>query len=261
MIKARISIFLIVLISLTAAQDQGMLNYQNEDYEAAEMYYDSILSTNKNNSEAHFGKGASLYMKDDVKNAEIKFNESLSSAKEGLKSKAFYNLGNINYKNNNLSEALNFYKKALELNPDDDEARYNYEYIKYQKKPEEENKDKEQEDEENKDEEQKEEEKKDEENKDEEQKDEENKDEEGKPEEKKDEENKNEEQKDEKKKDEESDKENEDESQSQGKEQNEKKSQDLNKAESILDALKNDEKVMQKQQLQKFKNKKLLKDW
>ena len=256
MIKARISIFLIVLISLTAAQDQGMLNYQNEDYEAAEMYYDSILSTNKNSSEAHFGKGASLYMKDDVKNAEIKFNESLSSAKEGLKSKAFYNLGNINYKNNNLSEALNFYKKALELNPDDDEARYNYEYIKYQKKPEEENKDKEQEDEENKDEEEKEEEKKDEENKDEEQKDEENKDEE-----QKDQENKNEEQKDEKKKDEESDKENEDESQSQGKEQNEKKSQDLNKAESILDALKNDEKVMQKQQLQKFKNKKLLKDW
>ena len=231
MIKARISIFLIVLISLTAAQDQGMLNYQNEDYEAAEMYYDSILSTNKNSSEAHFGKGASLYMKDDVKNAEIKFNESLSSAKEGLKSKAFYNLGNINYKNNNLSEALNFYKKALELNPDDDEARYNYEYIKYQKKPEEENKDKEQEDEENKD-------------------------EEGKQEEKKDEEHK-----DEKKKDEESDKENEDESQSKGKEQNEKKSQDLNKAESILDALKNDEKVMQKQQLQKFKNKKLLKDW
>ena len=231
MIKARISIFLIVLISLTAAQDQGMLNYQNEDYEAAEMYYDSILLTNKNSSEAHFGKGASLYMKDDVKNAEIKFNESLSTAKEGLKSKAFYNLGNINYKNNNLSEALNFYKKALELNPDDDEARYNYEYIKYQKKPEEENKDKEQEDEENKDEEEKEEEKKDEENKDEEQK------------------------------DEESDRENEDESQSQGKEQNEKKSQDLNKAESILDALKNDEKVMQKQQLQKFKNKKLLKDW
>ena len=246
MIKARISIFLIVLISLTAAQDQGMLNYQNEDYEAAEMYYDSILSTNKNSSEAHFGKGASLYMKDDVKNAEIKFNESLSSAKEDLKSKAFYNLGNINYKNNNLSEALNFYKKALELNPDDDEARYNYEYIKYQKKPEEENKDEEQKEEENKDEEQKEEENKD----------EENKDEEGKQEEKKDEENKDEEQK-----DEESDRENEDESQSQGKEQNEKKSQDLNKAESILDALKNDEKVMQKQQLQKFKNKKLLKDW
>ena len=226
MIKARTSILLIVIISLTAAQDQGILNYQKEDYVSAEKYYDSILSTNKDSPEAHFGKGASLYMQDDVKNAEIKFNESLSSAKEDLKSKAFYNLGNINYKNNNLSEALNFYKKALELNPDDDEARYNYEYIKYQKNPEEENKDEEKNDEE-----------------------------------KNDEEKKDEEKNDEEKNDEESDKENEDESQSQGKEQNEKKSQDLNKAESILDALKNDEKVMQKQQLQKFKNKKLLKDW
>ena len=251
MIKARTSILLIVIISLTAAQDQGILNYQKEDYVSAEKYYDSILSTNKDSPEAHFGKGASLYMQDDVKNAEIKFNESLFSAKEDLKSKAFYNLGNINYKNNNLSEALNFYKKALELNPDDDEARYNYEYIKYQKNPEEENKDEEKKDEE----------KNDEENKDEEKNDEKKNDEEKKDEEKKDEEKNDEKKNDEEKNDEESDKENEDESQSQGKEQNEKKSQDLNKAESILDALKNDEKVMQKQQLQKFKNKKLLKDW
>ncbi len=221
MINARKSISLIALISLMTAQDQGILNYQKEDYIAAEKYYDSILSMNKNNSEALFGKGASLYMQDDVKNAEIKFNESLSSREKDLRSKAFYNLGNINYKNNNLSEALHFYKKALELNPDDDEARYNYEYIKYQKKPEEEKKD----------------------------------------EEKKDEEKKDEEKKDEEKKDEESDKENKEESRSPAKESDEKKSQDLNKAESILDALKNDEKVMQKQQLQKFKNKKLLKDW
>ena len=236
MINARKSISLIALISLMTAQDQGILNYQKEDYIAAEKYYDSILSMNKNNSEALFGKGASLYMQDDVKNAEIKFNESLSSREKDLRSKAFYNLGNINYKNNNLSEALHFYKKALELNPDDDEARYNYEYIKYQKKPEEEKKD-------------------------EEKKDEEKKDEEKKDEEKKDEEKKDEEKKDEEKKDEESDKENKEESRSPAKESDEKKSQDLNKAESILDALKNDEKVMQKQQLQKFKNKKLLKDW
>ncbi len=40
-----------------------------------------------------------------------------------------------------------------------------------------------------------------------------------------------------------------------------KKSQDLKKAESILDAIKNDEKVMQKQLIQKAKTKKLLKDW
>ena len=45
------------------------------------------------------------------------------------------------------------------------------------------------------------------------------------------------------------------------KSQDEKKSQDLKKAESILDAIKNDEKVMQKQQIKRAKTRKLLKDW
>ncbi|MFL2961054.1 MAG: tetratricopeptide repeat protein [Candidatus Thalassarchaeaceae archaeon] len=234
----------------------GILNYQNQNYEAAEKYYNSILSTDSDNSEAHFGKGSSLFMQNDIKNAEIKFNESLASSETLLKSKAFYNLGNISYKNKKLNDALEFYKKALELNPSDDEARYNYEFIKYQKDPEE-KKDEEKKDDEKKDEEKKDEEKKDEEKKDEEKKDDEKKNEEKKDEEKKDEEKKDEDKSNEEKKDEEND----DNSQSQQKPLDEKKSQDLKKAESILDALKNDEKVMQKQQLQRFKTKKLLKDW
>jgi len=244
MIKARLSIYIYIFISLVFCQDQGILNYQNQNYKDAEKYYDSILSNDNDNSEAHFGKGASLFMQEDLKNAEVKFNESLATQEEMLKSKAFYNLGNISYKNNKLDEALQFYKKALELNPYDDEARYNYEFIRYQKKPEEENKDqenKEEEKEDKKEEEQNEEEEKEDKNS------EKNKDD--------DEDNK------EKNEDEKKDEEKKDESQSQREAQGEKKSQDLKKAESILDALKNDEKVMQKQQLQRFKTKKLLKDW
>ena len=221
MFNLRTLVTLEALITFATCQDMGILNYQNQNYEAAEKYYNSILSTDSDNPEAHFGKGSSLFMQDDLKNAEIKFNESLASSETLLKSKAFYNLGNISYKNKKLNDALQFYKKALELNPDDDEARYNYEFIKYQKDPEE------------------------------------KKDEEKKDDEKKDEEKKDEEKKDDEKKDEEKD----ENSQSQQKPLDEKKSQDLKKAESILDALKNDEKVMQKQQLQRFKTKKLLKDW
>ena len=221
MFNLRTLVTLEALITFAICQDMGILNYQNQNYEAAEKYYNSILSTDSDNSEAHFGKGSSLFMQDDIKNAEIKFNESLASSETLLKSKAFYNLGNISYKNKKFDDALQFYKKALELNPNDDEARYNYEFIKYQKDPEE------------------------------------KKDEEKKDEEKKDDEKKDEEKKDDEKKDEEKD----ENSQSQQKPLDEKKSQDLKKAESILNALKNDEKVMQKQQIQKFKTRKLLKDW
>ena len=40
-----------------------------------------------------------------------------------------------------------------------------------------------------------------------------------------------------------------------------KKDQDLKQAESILDALKQDEKIMQKKQISRAKSRKLVKDW
>ena len=41
----------------------------------------------------------------------------------------------------------------------------------------------------------------------------------------------------------------------------EEKSQDMKQAESILDALKQDEQVMQKKQIARSKSRKLAKDW
>ena len=149
------------LLNNIFAQDQGVQDYRNKKYKSAQEYYDSILSDDSNNLEALFGKGSSLFMQDSLKTAQSSFNATLSLSENQLKSKALYNLGNISFKNQKLDEALSFYRKALELNPEDDEARYNYEFIKYQKNPPE-----------DKDEEKKDEEKKDEENKDEENKDE-----------------------------------------------------------------------------------------
>jgi len=202
---------------ILSAQDQGVQNFRDEKYYAAQKYYDSILSGDSESAEALFGKGSALFMQEELNQAESSFNATLPYSDNQLKSKTFYNLGNISYKNNKLDQALLFYKKALELNPKDDEARYNYEYIKYQKTPPEDEK------------------------KDDEKKDDEKKDDEKKDDEKKDDENNSNEKKEQP--------------------QDEKKSQDLKKAESILEAIKNDEKVMQKQQIKRAKTKKLLKDW
>ena len=154
------------LLNNIFAQDQGVQDYRNKKYKSAQEYYDSILSDDSNNLEALFGKGSSLFMQDSLKTAQSSFNATLSLSENQLKSKALYNLGNISFKNQKLDEALSFYRKALELNPEDDEARYNYEFIKYQKNPPE-NKDEDKKDEEKKDEEKKDEERKDEEKKDE----------------------------------------------------------------------------------------------
>ena len=256
MIKIRSIVFYAFYIgSFAICQDQGLDNFNSKRFLEAQNYYDSILLEDSNNPKAHYGKGSSEYMLENYDNAQTSYNEALNTAEDKLRAKALYNLGNISFKNNKLEEALALYRKALELDPSDDEARYNYEYIKYQKSPPEEknnddNSEKEQD-------ENKEKEKEEEGNKNEEDK-KDSEDEQNQNDEKKDKEN-NEDNKQEENNQNDDSSMNDEESEQQP--QNQKKSQDLKKAESILDAIKNDEKVMQKQLIQKAKTKKLLKDW
>ena len=148
-------------LSFCLSQDKGLEFYQNQEYDEAKGYYENILLERGDNAQAHFGLGASSYQQGDIEVAKEGFQESLKTSDNNLRSKAFYNLGNTFYKNNKTNEALSFYRKALELNPNDKDALFNYEYLKYQKKPPEKDKDnQEQKDQEQKEEEQKEEEQK-----------------------------------------------------------------------------------------------------
>ena len=131
-------ITILFLFSFCLSQDKGLEYYQNQEYEEAKNYYENIIIKKSDNVEAHFGSGASSYQKGDWEVAKQSFQESLKSPDDDLRSKAYYNLGNTFYKDNKLEEAISFYRKALELNPNDKEARFNYEYLKYQKKPPEE---------------------------------------------------------------------------------------------------------------------------
>ena len=202
---------LFYFFSYCFSQDNGLEYYQNQEYEEAKDYYETIILERGDNAQAHFGLGASSFQQGNMEVAKQGFQESLKSSDSDLRSKAFYNLGNTFYKNNKTEEALSFYRKALELNPNDKEAIFNYEYLKYQKKPPEED---------------------------------------NKQQEKKEEEQ-------EKKEEEQGQEQQQDKMES----SNEEKDQDLKQAESILDALKQDEKIMQKKQISRAKSRKLAKDW
>ena len=225
------------------AQDKGLNHYQNQEYEAAQEYYESVLGKRGNQAQAHFGRGSSAFQQGDLETAKYSFEQSLKADNEQLKSKAMYNLGNTFYQNQKTEEALAFYRKALELDPTDKEAKYNYEFLKYQQEPPEDQQEqdqnkKEQDQEQEKEQDQEQEKEQDQKNKEQEDKNQEQ--------EEKEEQQKN------------------DEQQQQPQEQEvseEEKSQDLKQAESILDALKQDEKIMQKQQIARSKSRKLAKDW
>ena len=204
-------IFFIILLNFILSQDKGLDFYNNQEFEAAKTYYESILQKSSSNSKAHLGRGSSSFQLGDFTTAKDAFEESLESGDNSIKSKALYNLGNIFYKNEKSEDAIAFYRKALELNPDDKEAKYNYELLKYKTDP---------------------------------------------PEEDQKNEDKNKEQQ------EQDQQQDQEQQQEQDQEvSDEEKSQDMKQAESILDALKQDEQVMQKKQIARSKSRKLEKDW
>jgi len=233
--------------SALLGQDNGMNHYENQEFEAAQQYYESVLMERGNNPEAHFGRGASSFQRGDLETAKQSFEQSLKSEDASLQAKAMYNLGNTFYQNQKTEEALAFYRKSLELDPTDKEAKYNYEYLKYQQEPpKDENQEQDQnQDQENKDQEEQEQDKQDQDKQ-----------------EKEEEEQENQEEEDEKQEEQNQDQQQQQEQQQQQQEASEEeKAQDLKQAESILDALKQDEKIMQKQQIARAKSRKLAKDW
>ena len=230
----RTSIILFFLcFEIILSQDKGIDYYNNQKFSDAKNYYESVILNKGSIPEAFFGKGASSYQLGDFDSAEIAFDQSLKSSNNLIKSKAYYNLGNTSYKINKKEEAISYYRKAIELNPNDKDAKYNYELLKYQPDPpKEENQDQEQQDKENQDQEQQ---------------DQEQQDQEQQEQEQQEQEQEQEQQ--------------EQEQQEQEQLSEEEKSQDLKQAESILDALKQDEQIMQKKQIARSKSRKLAKDW
>jgi len=236
-------IFFIILfsVSFSLSQDKGINYYQNGEFEEARNYYESLIRERGNNPQAQFGRGSSSFQQGDMETAEQAFEQSIKSSDLNLRSKALYNLGNTFYQNKKTAEALAYYRKALELDPNDKEAKYNYEFLRYQQDPpDEDNQKKDQSEEEENKEEQ-------------EQEKQEEKDQQDKEEEKQQEQQQQEQQQQEQQQQEQQQQEQE--------ASEEQKTQDLKQAESILDALKQDEKIMQKQQIARAKSRKLAKDW
>ena len=228
-LSARIFFIILCSVSLSLSQDKGINYYQNREFEEARNYYESLIRERGNNPQAQFGRGSSSFQQGDMETAEQAFEQSLKSSDLDLRSKALYNLGNTFYQNKKTEEALSYYRKALELDPNDKEAKYNYEFLRYQQDPPEDDN----------------------------QKQDQSKEEENKEEQ----EQEKQEEKDQQDKEEEKDQENQEQQQQKQEASEEQKTQDLKQAESILDALKQDEKIMQKQQIARAKSRKLAKDW
>ena len=236
----RLLIILSLLISFTSfAQNkksllrEGNTLYADSSYNDAEMQYRKSLEKDQDYFNASFNLADAVYKQERYEESSALFGALIDNAPtESDLSKVYHNMGNSLVKEQKLDEAIDAYKNALRINPNDAETRHNLALCKKQKQEQEQQQ---------------------EENKEDKEEQEENK--EDKEGEKKEEQEKNEQK-------------NENQKQKQEEQQNQKeeKKEEMSKedAEKMLEAIQQQEKDLQEElQKKKVKGKKVkvLKDW
>ena len=234
---------IILLLSVLQGQDKGTKAFENGKYDEARAYYEHILNNRKNDAAASFGLGATAYKQQDLEIATRSLNTVKNSDDPLLAAKALYNLGNMFRDQQKMDESLAMYRKAIELDPMDEDAKINYELLK---QVIDQQKDKEQ--------------------KQQDQNSEQKKEDDGQSQESQDQQQDNKEDQKQDHQNQENQKQSEkheqrQQSQVQQEASEDKKSDKQMQAEAILNALKDQEKINQKRQIAKSKSRKMEKDW
>ncbi len=139
--KIILTILVVFAALLTHAQEgevvKGNRYYKEGNFDKAEEAYQKALSK-KENLIARYNLGNTLYKKESIDDAVKSFDGVINGTDDPeLKTKALYNKGVLLHKGNRLTEAIDAYKQALRLSPDDEEVRKNLQLALQQKKQQE----------------------------------------------------------------------------------------------------------------------------
>jgi len=132
--------------------EQGNAALQAGKPEDALAHYDKAAAKLPADPGVHFDRGSALYALSRFEEAGKEFLRATEGQDEALKAAAFRNLGNTLSKQDKYKEAVEAYKRALALRPDDKAAKWNLEIaLKKQKEEEKKKQDQKNQDDKNKD--------------------------------------------------------------------------------------------------------------
>ncbi|HVY74584.1 MAG TPA: tetratricopeptide repeat protein [Puia sp.] len=122
-----------IMISLTARAQQtdalirkGNRFYKAQDFDRSKEAYEKALKQSPGNANANFNLGNAEFRKNDFDKSAAGYDEVLKANTDPkMREDAFYNKGVAMIRQKKLQESIEAWKKALLLNPDDQEARDN----------------------------------------------------------------------------------------------------------------------------------------
>ncbi len=124
----------LVFITAGAQSERGEIRsgnaaFKKGNYQKAEIDYRRALEKNPNSIQAKYNLGNALYKLNNSPEAEKIISPLVDSTQDnGLKAKAFHNLGNFNLSQKKYKESIESYKNALRINPGDIETKSNLAY-------------------------------------------------------------------------------------------------------------------------------------
>ena len=123
-------LIIVLLSSQILSQDIGQKMIDNGDFDSALNYYQYLLEDKKLSKDDIIYNLATIYSSiDSIKKAEQYFDLAMQDSLNPS-SDLSYNRGNMFFKSQMLEESLESYRDALLKNPEDDDARKNYEFVK-----------------------------------------------------------------------------------------------------------------------------------
>ena len=133
--------------SLRSLNNNGVEKYKDKKFADAEVNFKKGLDKAPENFITNFNLGDAYYQQQRYEEALNSYKTALSQAKtKNEKAKVYHNIGNSLLKSKQIKESIEAYKNSLKLNPNDEETKYNLSYaldlLKNQKNQQKQNQDK-----------------------------------------------------------------------------------------------------------------------
>ncbi len=113
--------------SVRSQVEEGNAFYKQGQYRQAVEAYGRALTEDPRNPLIYFNQGDALFKLEQYDEALQSFYKVIPAEDKTLVQKAWYNIGNTFYAKNKFQEAIDAYKRALDFNPADKDAKYNLE--------------------------------------------------------------------------------------------------------------------------------------
>ena len=134
--KLNLSLFVILLLvncgfsqSNRSTLNEGVDKYDEKKYTDAEVDFRKVVESSPKSFEANYNLGNTYYKLEKYDEAIKSYQSAFENAKDNeSRAKIFHNVGNSLLKSNKIEQSVEAYKTALKYNPNDQDTKYNLSY-------------------------------------------------------------------------------------------------------------------------------------